>query len=59
LLRNKPLEEFSSDRDNILRVIQEGKDMGGLAIRYLMTRDPIVLKGDKELFEAMRKFEEY
>jgi CBS domain-containing protein len=46
-----------TDRDIIIRVIGKGKDPKKLTVREVMTKSPIVIEGDKGLFEAMRKFE--
>ncbi|MDD1678257.1 MAG: CBS domain-containing protein [Methanomicrobiales archaeon] len=46
-----------TDRDVVLRVMGKEKDPKKIAVRDVMTKDPVVVEGGKGLFEAMRKFE--
>jgi signal-transduction protein with cAMP-binding, CBS, and nucleotidyltransferase domain len=47
-----------TDRNLVLRLIGKKKDPKKLAIREVMTKKPVVIEGDKGLFEAMHMFEE-
>jgi CBS domain-containing protein len=46
-----------TDRDIVLRVVGKKKDPQKIAVRDVMTPNPLVIGAEKGLFEAMRQFE--
>lgn len=46
-----------TDRDIILRVIADGKDLSKIKVKDVMTKKPVVLPDDIGLFEALKQME--
>ncbi len=46
-----------TDRDILLRVIAQGKDLGNIKVKEVMTKKPMVLSEEIGLFDALKKME--
>lgn len=47
-----------TDRDNILRIVAKNKKPGGTLAKEVMTRNPVVLREDIGLYDALKQMKD-
>ena len=48
-----------TDRDIVVRAIAKGKDPRGMPVREISTRDPVTVRADEDLSEALKLMASY